>query len=213
MNRDRLNNALDAYKQKNGKPHPMAEKSLNLVWLKVPDTTAYNKVAEQVENSPLFTVPAVKCETASSGVASFLDAYKDLLWIVRYPGVIAIVSCMALVISVAISISVRERRTEMAVLKVLGYTPNHIMGLVLGEALLLGCAVGLLSSGLAYVVFTHLMGGLPVPIFAWFPAFKVPIDALWWGLGLGAGTALAGSFLPAWSARSVKVSEVFAKIS
>src|SRR5207244_10347003 len=84
MNRSRLNNALDAYKQKNGKPHPLADKTLNLVWLKVPDTAAYNKVAEQVEHSPLFTVPAVKCETASSGVASFLDAYRDLLRIVRW---------------------------------------------------------------------------------------------------------------------------------
>ncbi len=212
MNRDRLNNALDAYKIKNGKAHPLADKTLNLVWLKVPDTDAYNKVADQVENSPLFTVPAVKCETASSGVASFLDAYQDLLWIVRYPGVFSMVFCMALVISVAISISVRERRTEMAVLKVLGYSPNHILALVLGEALLLGCGAGLLAAAFAYVVFTKLMGGIPVPI-AFFPAFKVPIDALWWGLGLGAGTALAGSFFPAWSARSVKVSEVFSKIS
>jgi putative ABC transport system permease protein len=212
MNRDRLNNALDSYKQKNGKAHPLADKTLNLVWLKVPDTQAYSKVAEQVEGSPLFNVPAVKCETASSGVASFLDAYQDLLWIVRYPGVFSMVFCMALVISVAISISVRERRTEMAVLKVLGYSPNHILGLVLGEALLLGCGAGLFAAGFAYIVFTHLMGGIPVPI-AFFPAFKVPVDALWWGLGLGAGTALAGSFFPAWSARSVKVSEVFSKIS
>jgi putative ABC transport system permease protein len=212
MNRDRLNNALDSYKQKNGKAHPLADKTLNLVWLKVPDTQAYNKVSEQVENSPLFNVPAVKCETASSGVASFLDAYQDLLWIVRYPGVFSMVFCMALVISVAISISVRERRTEMAVLKVLGYSPNHILGLVLGEALILGCGAGLFAAGFAYIVFTHLMGGIPVPI-AFFPAFKVPVDALWWGLGLGAGTALAGSFFPAWSARSVKVSEVFSKIS
>jgi putative ABC transport system permease protein len=213
MNRDRLNNALDSYKQKNGKPHPLADKTLNLVWLKVPDTDAYNKVAEQIEKSPEFTIPAVKCETASSGVGSFLDAYADLLWIVRYPGVISMIFCMALVISAAIGISVRERRTEMAVLKVLGYSPNHIMALVLGEALLLGCATGLLSAAFAYVVVTGLMGGISLPFFAWFPPFKVPIDALWWGLGLGAGTALVGSFFPAWSARSVKVSEVFAKIS
>jgi hypothetical protein len=30
---------------------------------------------------------------------------------------------------------------------------------------------------------------------------------------LGAATALAGSIVPAWSARTVKVSEVFAKIT
>jgi putative ABC transport system permease protein len=212
MNRDRLLNALDSYKQQNGKPHPMAEKTLNLVWLKVPTTDTYNKVAEQIEHSPSFSVPAVKCETASSGVASFLDAYRDLLAIVRWLLVPALMACMALVICAAISISVRERRTEMAVLKVLGYTPRHILGLVLGEALVLGCVAGLLSSGFAYVLFTELMGGIPVPI-AFFPAFKVPFEAVGWGLGLGAFTALAGSIIPALIACSVKVSEVFAKVS
>jgi putative ABC transport system permease protein len=212
MNRERLNNALDAYKQQNGKPHPMADRTLNLVWLKVPDTNTYNQVADQVEHSPLFTVPAVKCETASSGVASFLDAYKSLLDIVKWLLVPVLMFCMALVICAAISISVRERRTEMAVLKVLGYTPLHILGLVLGEALVLGCTAGLLSAGFAYVLFTQLMGGIPVPI-AFFPAFMVPVDALWWGLGLGAGTALVGSIIPALIACSIKVSEVFAKVS
>src|SRR5262249_47594376 len=161
-NRDRLNNALDAYEKKNGKKHPLADKTLNLVWLKVPDTAAFNKVAAQVEGSPFYTVPAVKCETASSGVASFLDAYKDLVGIVRWLLVPALMFCMALVICAAISISVRERRTEIAVLKVLGFTPLHILGLVLGEALVLGCTAGLLSTVFAYVLFTRVMGGIPV---------------------------------------------------
>ncbi len=212
MNRNRLLNALDAYKQQNGKPHPMAEKTLNLVWLKVPDTATYNRVAEQVENSPLYTVPAVKCETASSGVASFLDAYRDLLGIVRWLLVPVLVFCMALVICAAISISVRERRTEIAVLKVLGYTPLHILGLVLGEALVLGCTAGLLSAGFAYLLFTELMGGIPVPI-AFFPAFKVPFDAIGWGFMLGAFTGFTGSIVPAVLACLVKVNQVFAKVS
>jgi putative ABC transport system permease protein len=212
MNRDRLNNALDAYKQKNGKPHALADKTLNLVWLKVPDTAAFNKIAAQVEDSPLYTVPAVKCETASSGVASFLDAYKDLLGIVRWLLVPALMFCMALVICAAISISVRERRTEIAVLKVLGFTPPHILGLVLGEALVLGCTAGLLSAGFAYVLFTRVMGGIPVPI-AFFPAFQVPFVAVGWGLGLGALTGFAGSIIPALIACRVRVSEVFARVS
>ena len=31
MNRDRLNNALDAYKNSTGKPHPLAEKTLEFL--------------------------------------------------------------------------------------------------------------------------------------------------------------------------------------
>src|SRR5271166_4105341 len=76
MNARLLNNALDAYKNTNKKPHPLDDKRLGLVWLKVPDTKTYQRVTEQIENSPDFTAPPVKCETASSGIAAFLDAYR-----------------------------------------------------------------------------------------------------------------------------------------
>ena len=56
------------------------------------------------------------------------------------------------------------------------------------------------------------MKGIKFPV-AFFPVFNVYLDALWWGLLIGAGTALRGSILPAWSARRVKVAEVFAKIA
>ena len=38
VNRDYLLAALDAYQRQTGKPHPLADKTLNLVWLRVPDT-------------------------------------------------------------------------------------------------------------------------------------------------------------------------------
>jgi putative ABC transport system permease protein len=189
----------------------MAERSLSLFWFRVPDSTAFQQVAGQIMTSSLFSVPAVKCETASSGIASFLDAYRDLIAWVKWLLVPAILVTMSLVIANAISISVRERRTEMAVLKVLGFTPGRIMRLVLGEAILVGAASGLLSAAGSYVLVHVAMGGIKFPI-AFFPVFDIYVDALWWGTLFGALTSLAGSLLPAWSARSVKVSEVFAKV-
>lgn len=212
MNRSLLNEALDDYKMKNGTAHPLDEKRLNLVWLKVPDMKVYQRVADQIETSPLMGSPAVKCETASSGVASFLDSYRDLLWGMRWLLVPAILVTMALVIANAISISVRERRTEMAVLKVLGYGPTHIMMLVLGEALLIGVLSGLVSVSASFVWINLVVGGVKFPI-AFFPAYLIPTDAFWWGPAIGASTAFIGSIMPSLSARSVKVSEVFSKIS
>jgi putative ABC transport system permease protein len=182
------------------------------MWVRVPDTPTFERVAQQVTTSPLYTTPAVKCETASSGIASFLDSYKDLLFGLRWLLVPAILVTMALVIANAISISVRERRTEMAVLKVLGFSPNQILVLVLGEALLIGCASGLCSAMLTKFIINDLYHGIALPI-AFFGKFYVSDAAPWWGLWIGAGTALVGSWVPAWSARSVKVSEVFSKIA
>jgi putative ABC transport system permease protein len=211
MNRLYVMESLDAYKQKNGKPHPMADRALNLMWLRVPETEAFRRVAEQLMTSPELLSPAVKAETASSGIAAFLDPYRTLLKGMRYLLVPAILATMALVIANAISISVRERRTEMAVLKVLGFRPTQIMVLVLGEALLVGLLSGFLSALMSYVAINS-RGGIKFPI-AFFPAFRIPMQALWWGPLIGGGTALIGSLLPAWSARKVKVAEVFSKIA
>jgi putative ABC transport system permease protein len=154
----------------------------------------------------------VKVETASSGIGSFLEAYSDLLWGMKWLLVPAILVIMALVMANAISITVRERRTEMAVMKVLGYRPNQILQLVLGEALLVGAGAGLLAAFLTYAVFNWKYGGIPFRV-GFFPVFRIPDEAILWGLAIGAGTAFLGSILPAVSARSVKVSEVFSRVA
>jgi putative ABC transport system permease protein len=213
IRRDFIEAELDTYKNShNNKPHPLADKSLSLVWLRVPDRVSFDKLTQQILAAPSFTNPAVKCETSSTGIASFLDAYRDIIWGVRWLLAPACMLVLALVISNAISISVRERRTEFAVLKVLGFLPWQILILVLGEALLIGTLSGLISAGLAYGVINGVWGGLPFPI-AFFPKFIVPINCLWWGAAMGAATALVGSFFPAWAARGVKVSDVFAKVA
>jgi putative ABC transport system permease protein len=213
MNRDYLNDAFDLYAlQHGGTKHPLADKSLGLVWLRVPDLEVFGRVSHQIESSSRYTLPAVKVETASSGIATFLEPYRDLLWGLKWLLVPALLITMSLVVANAISISVRERRTEMAVLKVLGFGPGRILGLVLGEALVVGLGSGLLSAGLTYGLIHVVMGGIKFPI-AFIPIFDVYLDALWWGVLFGGITALAGSIVPAWSARTVKVSEVFAKVA
>lgn len=213
MNRDYLNDALDAYpRNHNGTKHFLADKGLVCVWLRVPDTEAFTRVADQIMSSTAYTAPAVKFETASSGVAAWLAPYRDLLWGLKWLLVPALLVTMTLVLANAIGISLRERRTETAVLKVLGFGPGRILALVLGEVLLVGGASGLLGGGLSYWVVHHLMGGIKFPV-AGFPVFDIYADALWWGLSFGAVAAFLGGILPAWSARTVKVSDVFAKVT
>jgi putative ABC transport system permease protein len=103
---------------------------------------------------------------------------------------------------------VRERRGELAVLKVLGFQPWHVMSLVLGEALLIGAIAGGMSTFLAW----YMLGNFKIQV-AFLGAFAVPSETLIYGPLLGMAVALAGSILPALSAKNVKVSEVFSKVA
>jgi putative ABC transport system permease protein len=212
MNGEYFKHGFDAYYTQKKAHHPLETRQLSLIWLRVPDKDAVAKVAAIIENSPKFADRPLKCETASSGIAAFLDAYRDLLNAFKWYVVPAILISMTLVISNAIAITVRERRTEMAVLKVLGFRPLQIQVLVLGEALVVGGLSGLLGTFATLAIINWVFGGIPLQI-AFFPAFTIPYGALAWGFAIGTGTALAGSFLPAWTARSVKVSEVFSKVA
>lgn len=212
IHRDYLLASLDAYERQTGKPHPLADKTLNLVWLRVPDSQTFGKVANQILSSPSYSSPAVKFETAASGIATFLEAYRDLIWGMRWLLAPAILITLSLVISNAISISVRERQTELAVLKVLGFRPWQILALVLGEALLIGIGSGLFSAVATLVTINYVLGGIKFPI-AFFGAFYIPPEAILWGVTVGLVTAWVGSIVPAWSAQKVKVSEVFAKVA
>jgi putative ABC transport system permease protein len=217
MNADYFYKALDRWPSNaankfQGSAHPLSDKRLSLIWLRVRDKDMFTKVAHIIESSSNFAARPVKVETASSGIAAFLDAYRDLLWGMKWLMVPAILISMTLVISNAIAITVRERRTEMAVMKVLGFRPLQVQILVLGEAILVGGVSGLAATAGTLAIINWVFEGLPFPI-AFFPAFMVPWEAILWGFAIGAGTGLIGSFLPAWSARSVKVSEVFAKVA
>jgi putative ABC transport system permease protein len=210
MNYQYLTDAMDAYKRNHGgQSHPMADRSLNLVWLKVPNTDTFNKVSHQIVESSEFKAPAVKCETASSGIASWLDAYRSLIWAMQWLLSPIILVTLSMVIAIAISISVIQRRNEMAILKVLGFSPSHILFLVIGEAVVIGALSGFLSSGGTYGL-ARLMGGFPFQI-AFFPTIGIPWQALWWGPVIGGFTGLFGSLVPAYFAQSIKVAEVFSK--
>lgn len=213
IRRDYMQSQLDTFKAaNNNKPHPLADKTLSQVWLRIPNRTSFNKIAEQILTSPAYSNPALKCETPSTGIASLLEGYRDIIWGLRWLLAPACMVVLSLVISNAISISVRERQIEFAVLKVLGFIPWQILTLVLAEALLVGTLSGLVSASLAYAMINLVWGGLALPI-AFFPKIFMPIDSLWWGAAMGAATAFVGSFFPAWTARGTRVSEVFSKVT
>lgn len=213
MRIDYLLDSMDQWSREHrGQRHPMADRCLNIVWLRFKNQELFRQVSQQILTNPAYTSPAVKIETASSAVGNFLEAWRDIIWGMRYLLAPAIMCTLSLVIANSISISVRERRMEFAILKVLGFRPWHIMTLVLGEALLIGTASGFVSAAGTYYVVNHIMGGLRFPI-AFFGVFLIDDAALWWGAAIGCGTAFLGSFWPAWTARNVRVAEVFARIA
>ena len=211
MNKEYLIQQIDTFptspnNPKKGELHPMADKCINLIWVRLPTKEAFETLSGKVNDRAQFGTVPIKLETASSGIGTWLGAFKDIFWGIKYILVPAMIGIMSLVVANALSISVRERRTEMAVLKVLGFQPRHVMLLVLGEALLVGFLGGGMSALMAY----GLLGNVKFQIM-FFGAFFVPFNAMIYGPLLGMAVSFAGCIGPAMAAKNVKVAEVFAR--
>ena len=158
--------------------------------------------------------PALKVETESAGVARFASRSSAVLVIVDAVVAILLIN-MVIILSNSISISVRERRVEMAVLKVLGFQPMQIAAMVIGEAMLVGGIAGMLGTAIVCTIST-LTNESILPLQVW-NSFLLQFPVPWSAVGssgfLGAMVGFTGSVFPALAARKVKVSDVFARIA
>lgn len=188
--------------------------TLTCVWLRLHDAETAQRVAGRIHEQFQRNQPELKVETESAGAARFVSRGQAILSIIELVAVILVLD-MAIVLSNSISVATRERKAEMAVLKVLGFEPSAIMVLVVGEAMLIGMVSGFFGAMLAWLSSTlAIQGVLPntstASIFCTFP---IGAEMILWGALLGIGLGFAGSAIPAWNARQVNVSDVFAKLA
>jgi putative ABC transport system permease protein len=110
---------------------------------KAVDTTFENSDAE------------TKTETEQAFLASFIAQAGNMVFLLNFVG-LAVAFTILLVTANTMSMAVRERRTEIAVLKTLGFPSRLVLSLILGEALTLGVAGGVLGVGLASALISNL---------------------------------------------------------
>jgi putative ABC transport system permease protein len=87
-----------------------------------------------------------RTETEKAFAASFVAMAGNLALLLNGIG-LAVTFTILLVVANTMSIAVRERRTEIAVLKTLGFTSRQVMGLVVAESALIGALGGALGIG------------------------------------------------------------------
>ncbi len=104
------------------------------------------------------------------------------------------------------SMAVRERRVEIAVLKTLGFTGRQVMGLVVAEAVVLGALGGALGVGSAKVVlwFTQLPGAAGLLLLS---NLELRIAEALLGFGAALVLGFLAGLMPAWSAYRARISE------
>ncbi len=158
------------------------------------------------ENSSATTIT----ETEQAFKASFIAMAGNLAFLLNGIG-LAVAFTILLVTANTMSMAVRERRTEIGVLKTLGFSSAQVMGFVVGEALLLGVlggALGVFGSqtllyGLSHAPgITEILAGMGLTGLELKPA----VAAL--GFFIAVVLGLFAGLVPALSAYRAKITDI-----
>ena len=160
----------------------------------------------QFENSDAQT----RTETEAAFAAGFLSMAGNLSLLLNTIG-LAVSFTILLVTANTMSMAVRERRTEIAVLKTLGFGSGKVMGLIVAESLLLGVLGGalgiLISRGTMWALTStpgikDALAGFGLTSLSLNPRVAAMGFAVALFLGLAAG------FMPAYSAYRAKITDM-----
>lgn len=173
--------------------------------LRVDDPQASAEIAQRIDrrfaNSPAET----KTTTEKAFIQSFANQTGNIAAITTNV-VIVVFFTLLLVAGNTMAQSVRERINELAVLKTLGFSDFKVMSMVLGEALLLTMASGIVGLGTIVLLTNKLsLGG------TFLPTFHVPDNALLPGLALMVLMGLAAGLIPSLQAMRLSIVDALSR--
>jgi len=165
-------------------------RSVGIGWyiLRVQSPDAMPGVATTVDEQFHNSRAPTKTESEKAFQQSFVAMSSAIITAMQVISVV-IVGIILLVLANTIVMAVRERTREYAVLKTLGFSGRHLVGLIFGESLLIALCGGLLGLALTFPMVAGFGKALPT----FFPIINVaPLTiALALGAALAAGAVAA----------------------
>jgi len=174
--------------------------SMGWFTLTVEDSANAVEVASAIDaqfaNSPNET----KTSTEAAFAASFVSQFGNIALIVSLI-LGAVFFTILLVSGNTMAQSVRERVSEIAVLKTLGFSDGSVLGIVLSESVLLMLPGGLLGMGLAWFLTSGGIPGFNLP------GFYVSASALTTGLLFMVAAGIFAGLFPALRAMRLSITD------
>jgi putative ABC transport system permease protein len=145
-------------------------------------------------------------ESEKAFSANFISMVGDLGALVNGIG-LSVCFTILLVTANTMSMAVRERRREIAVLKTVGFGSGQVMGLILFEALVMGVIAGALGIG-GTLWAIAVMNGTPGQTVLGISHLELRPEVAIFGAGVALSLGLCAGFVPAWGAYRARVTDM-----
>ncbi len=166
----------------------------------IPRVTA--AIDRMFENSDAPT----KTMTEKQFQLSFMEMMGNVKGLIRWISVI-ILFAVTLIVANTVAMSARERVTEIAVMRTLGFRWTHILGFILSESVLMSLLGGVMGVLLAkYFFIPGMVKGMETtPMAPFLLNFKVTAQTLLAAFGVSVGVGILAGFVPAVRSSQIKI--------
>lgn len=182
---------------------------VHVVWVRVQDPNRANEVMSTIDDLFRNSEAETASETEKSFFGNFFASLKGFMTIVLLVTFL-VAGCVVVIAANTASMAIRERGSEIAVLKALGFPRRLVFTTLLAESTLLCTAAGIVGVGLAYV-FTQGLRSFAAVIPALGPlgSFLVTPGVAGQGVLLAFVVGIVSGLAPAWGAARKPVAQAF----
>jgi putative ABC transport system permease protein len=179
---------------------------------KIADPNLAGEMSQAIDQRFKNSLAETLTETERSFMAGFVSMSSAIILALQTISIVIIAVILA-VLSNTMAMAARERLTEYAVLKTLGFGARHLVFLIIGESFLISVFGGILGVVLSYPAAQAFWTALGDLSGALFPAFEVsPLTLAFSGL-ITMGIGLIAGLFPTWRAVTLRIAEGLRRIN
>lgn len=175
-----------------------ADKYTGIYYLKVDSGENVARVAKAIDDMFVNSDSPTKTLTEKQFQLSFMEMMGNVKFLINGISLI-ILFAVTLIVANTVAMSARERVTEIAVMRTLGFGQRHILAFILSESVLMSLLGGALGVLLAKFVFIPVLvaAGNKTSISIWLVNFRVTPQTLALAFTISVGVGILAGFVPA----------------
>lgn len=159
-------------------------------------------ISDKIDNLFVNSAAETKTQTEEAFQLSFVSMAGSIVAGLKAVSVL-VIGIILLVLANTMAMTARERTSEYAMMKSLGFTGKHIIGLIFGESIFIAALGGLMGIAFTFPIVNLVRQGLS----DFFPIFNLDLLTLAVGFGAAISVGLIAAIFPAIKAVNTPIVE------
>lgn len=164
------------------------------------------RVSKEIDKMFDNSTAETKTETEKEFQLSFISMVDTIITSVRIISIV-VIAIILLVLSNTMAMTARERISEYAVLKTLGFRSKHLIGLIFGESAVIAIFGGLLGLLIAFPIIRGFGMFLTQNLGSFFPIFELSTLTVVLAIIASVSVGVVAALFPTVRAVSMKISD------